>query len=76
MSIYNECFQGNYSSVERMQAQAATGAAKSRRQVVGAGWLAGSCNLAGCSSPLLVPDIALFLLQLGLQLLIVASTVQ
>ena len=40
MSIYNECFQGNYSSVERMQAQAATGAAKSRRQVVGAGWLA------------------------------------
>ena len=34
-------------------------------------WLAGSCNLSGCSSPLLVPDIALLLLPL----LIVASTV-
>ncbi len=35
ISIYEECFQGNYSSVQRMQTQAANGAAKSRRQVVG-----------------------------------------
>eukprot|EP00955_Chlamydomonas_euryale_P075156 362231-Chlamydomonas_euryale.AAC.7 len=32
--IYRECFEGNYSSVQKMMAQAIVGAQKSRRQVV------------------------------------------
>jgi pre-rRNA-processing protein TSR2 len=31
VNIYNECFQGNYSTVQRMQAQAAAGASRSQR---------------------------------------------
>ena len=31
VNIYNECFQGNYSTVQRMQAQAAAGACRSQR---------------------------------------------
>ena len=34
VTIYNECFQGNYSTVQRMQAQAAVGASRSQRAVV------------------------------------------
>ncbi|GAX83506.1 hypothetical protein CEUSTIGMA_g10931.t1 [Chlamydomonas eustigma] len=34
VSIYKECFEGDYSAVQRMQANAANGAAKSKRQVV------------------------------------------
>ena len=36
VNIYKECFEGNYSTVQRLQAQAVVGAAKSKRQVVSA----------------------------------------
>lgn len=31
VAIYNECFQGNYATVQRLQAQAAVGASRSQR---------------------------------------------
>ena len=37
VTVYNECFQGNYSTVQRMQAQAAMGASRSQRAVVPGG---------------------------------------
>lgn len=34
VAVYHECFQGNYATVQRMQAQAAVGASRSQRAVV------------------------------------------
>ena len=34
VELHQECLRGDFSSIQRMQAQAATGAAKSQRQVV------------------------------------------
>ncbi len=36
VELHQECLRGDFSSIQRMQSEAATGAAKSQRQVVGA----------------------------------------